>query len=1621
MGNQGDRYVLYWFGRDAGSLGYDSLVTMASPAPGTYTVAVHATNTNVAATANLRVVAKPPTALNFSGTQNVSGGTNVSSPGPVEDGTRTFYQVTVPATLGGATPLGWKLSLSTTQGAAGLYLYRDSASLATPLAQTTERTMIVAPPVFVPGSSYLVEVRATGATSYTLNSEAVVPRNLATPWVLPTAVAYTTPNDIGDSGQLDLANGDYDFYVVTVPEGNAGLMRTVIEAISGNPDLYVRRLSIPTRDYRIAIDDLDKGSFGSFVGYVYTRWLDGTGGSEYGNWVPNASKAETQLMAGTYHLAVHAAGNTNVRYRLRVSPGAIQPLALSGGSVTGQLLTGGDWRYYKVAMPADATMPQAWTLTYAQASGDAIMFIRDTVPPGFRENTNLDTWNNVADGQSDARNGTGGEFARIENPGTYTLTTPPLRPGATYYVGFYARTDSSFSLSSAVSGSVAVPPEIPYYTGALSTISIPAGGSVLYRMVAPATAGRLKFALTPSAPIELAIQQGTIPAATGTVHYRNTNWTPTTGSFDQGFSTAWPWLPGATYYLRLANPSASAVTFSLTSDSGRVAVVQSPVAVAAVAGGTATFAVVAGGSPAPTYQWRRNGVNLVEGGRITGTQTATLTIAGVLTADNGNYDVVVANTTAVGAYSTASNSAALSVDGTPLILTQPGNQTVSGGAATNFGVSVYSRSAATYRWQRSADGGTTWNDLADGTNIGNSGTANLYLSAIDVTRSGELYRVLITNAVGSTLSSAATLLVQSPATITTQPAPQSVTVGQPFTFTVVASGVPAPTYQWKFGTTTIAGATNASYTKASAAASDAGNYSVVVTNAGATVTSSAAALTVNVPPAITTQPLGAALTVGQAQTLTVVATGTAPLAYQWRKNTTPIATATTASLALTNVQLTDAGDYSVVVSNVAGTVTSANATVSVSLAPTVPTVIGQPQNVVVNLGQAATFSVSASGVPTPTYQWQKGTTSITGATTASYTIAAVAAGDAGSYRVVVTNTQGTATSTAATLTVVLPPTIVTPPAAAAVVVGQPANFSVTVAGTAPFNYQWRKNTTAMAGATNATFTIAAVAAADAGDYSVVVSNSAGSATTTAGTLTVNIPPTITTSPSNTTVVTGHVATFTVAATGNPAPTYVWQRQAAGTTGFVALANGGGYAGATTVTLTVTTAAAMHGDQFRAVASNGIGTAATSAAATLVVNAPPAITSAGVATFYIGQPNTFTVTATGNPAATFSVTAGALPTWATLNATTGALTGTPPNNTGAPFAFTLAASNGIAPVATQAFSLVVQAATLPTITAQPISRSVAAGGTVSFAVTVVGTAPLNYQWRKNGTPISGATSATLTLSNVQTADTAAYTVVITNIAGSVTSEVATLGVIPAGTSATHAAVGTGYVAGNAVTITNTFTFTGGATSLAWRVLLPAGWSYVSGSGTQGEVKPDIGTLDLLEWAWTTPPTSPLTFTYTLNVPAGQTGPKELVAVAVLRQGAAPIELLATPDPLVIDRVGTHSADTNRDFRISLVELTRVIELYNTRNGTTRTGAYRVQDGTEDGFAPETTRASGVAATLTKYHSADTRGATAGTTPEGSLSVFELTRVIELYNARNGTTRTGAYHAQIGTEDGFATGP
>ena len=193
------------------------------------------------------------------------------------------------------------------------------------------------------------------------------------------------------------------------------------------------------------------------------------------------------------------------------------------------------------------------------------------------------------------------------------------------------------------------------------------------------------------------------------------------------------------------------------------------------------------------------------------------------------------------------------------------------------------------------------------------------------------YAVIVTNAGGSLTSSNALLTVNVPPAITAQPQSQTVIQGSNVVFTVTASGTPAPAYQWTFKGTNINGAVGSSYTRLNAQLADAGTYAVVLTNAGGSLTSSNAVLTVNVPPTITTQPQSQTVTQGSNVVFTVTASGTPAPAYQWTFNGTNIAAATGSSFTRLGSQVADAGTYTVAVTNIAGAVVSSNAVLMVAV------------------------------------------------------------------------------------------------------------------------------------------------------------------------------------------------------------------------------------------------------------------------------------------------------------------------------------------------------------------------------------------------------------------------------------------------------------------------------------------------------------------------------------------------------------------------------------------------------------------------------------------------------------------------------------------------------------------
>lgn len=262
-----------------------------------------------------------------------------------------------------------------------------------------------------------------------------------------------------------------------------------------------------------------------------------------------------------------------------------------------------------------------------------------------------------------------------------------------------------------------------------------------------------------------------------------------------------------------------------------------------------------------------------------------------------------------------------------------------------------------------------------------------------------------------------------------------------------------------------------------------------------------------------------------------------------------------------------------------------------------------------------------------------------------------------------------------------------------------------------------------------------------------------------------------TQPTNRVAAAGQQVSFTATATGSPQPGYQWQRASAGSFGvFVNLANDGIYSGVNTATLTINGVTdAMNGDQFRVIANNGVAPV-TSETVTLTVGSAPTITSAATAEFRAGTAGRFVVTASSATPVTFSATN--LPSWATINPSTGEITGTPPDTAGSPFVVTVTVANPV--LATQSLTITVAPALQPpTITSQPVSTTVDAGQNASFSVTVSGSEPFTYQWRKDGISILGATSSTLVLANVQAVNTGTYSVAISNAAGAIASNGATL--------------------------------------------------------------------------------------------------------------------------------------------------------------------------------------------------------------------------------------------------------
>ncbi len=535
---------------------------------------------------------------------------------------------------------------------------------------------------------------------------------------------------------------------------------------------------------------------------------------------------------------------------------------------------------------------------------------------------------------------------------------------------------------------------------------------------------------------------------------------------------------------------------------------------------------------------------------------------------------------------------------------------------------------------------------------------------------------------------------------------------------------------------------------------------------------------VPVAPSITTQPVSQTVTSGQTATFSVAGTGTPPLSYQWQKNGSAISGATSSTYQTPVTTTSDNGSqFTVAMSNATGKATSSGVTLTVNAPAVAPSITAQPVSQTVTSGQTATFSVAGIGTAPMSYQWQKNGVVIGGATSSTYQSPVTAVSDSGSqFAVVMSNSAGSVISSGATLTVNAPavaPSITAQPVSQTVTSGQTATFSVAGIGTAPMSYQWQKNGVVIGSATSSTYQSPVTAVSDSGSqFAVVMSNSAGKVTSSPATLTVIAPGCVTSSASwvNSPLPQAQTGTFrlefdvTPASTGidgvigiSSGPASDYPNLAAivrfNATGTIDARNGAAYTAATAITYSAGTAYHFILD---------VNLATHTYNASVVVNGAPVVIGSQLA-FRSEQAGVSSV-----------------------------------SNIGA-----------IATLGSQLICNVTISSVPPSITTQPVSQTVTPGQTATFSVAASGTAPMSYQWQKNGTAISGATSSSYQTPAATLSDNGSqFTVVISNAAGPVTSSSGTLAVtsetLLLGASSTQLSFGSVDVSSNgvqSVTITN----------------------------------------------------------------------------------------------------------------------------------------------------------------------------------------------------------------------------
>jgi hypothetical protein len=486
----------------------------------------------------------------------------------------------------------------------------------------------------------------------------------------------------------------------------------------------------------------------------------------------------------------------------------------------------------------------------------------------------------------------------------------------------------------------------------------------------------------------------------------------------------------------------------------------------------------------------------------------------------------------------------------PTISVQPSDQVVDEGANVRLSVSARTQGPVTYAWTREGRPEV----LGDG--------PTLDMPSISVAQAGH-YQVLVRDLGGEVLSRQVNVWVKpgsapswvAPA-ITRQPENSGNWMGRPVALSVTAEGSEPLNYTWFFNGDPVDGDSGPTLKRAQAMPSEAGAYWVVVTNAGGSVTSRVATLSVATftsPPVIIAQPQGVTMTSSDWASLGVEVGGEGPFTYAWSINGQPIPGGGRPVLWLFDMQPSQSGEYRVVVSNSKGSVVSDPAVVIVLPPPPEllkPEIIHHPSSARVEVGESVTLRVVAQGSEPLRYAWFHNDQQISEGNSPELVLANISLQQGGTYSVRVFNQFGTAYSQGGMVMVepkLLPPGVVPrftgQPSGITAPEGGTAVFQAAAEGEAPLSYAWYQDSRLVSYGSVPALTLTNLSVAHAGQYWVRISNRHGAASSDRALLTVVprpvVPPSITVQPSGITAPEGGRAVFQAAAEGKAPLWYAW--------------------------------------------------------------------------------------------------------------------------------------------------------------------------------------------------------------------------------------------------------------------------------------------------------------------------------------------------------------------------------------------------------------------------------------------------------------------------------------------------